>query len=240
MEAVTLRTVGTGAGVSRSAAYRHFANKEAMLAAMSLASWEQLTARVEQIAADSTLPPDKALHAAINALMTIARNRPNLYRLMLLRAPFRPHRGHRRQSPIAGRLPHPGQPRRPARPRPPVLGPPPRRRPRNRRPRSRRLPRRREVACRRRSAHRATDPHFAAPLIRGLVGLSARSTRRNNLGPSRLELQEDPSHTAPSNHDHLADPAILCQQIPGSSPRALRRTENPTKCSRRQTSSSRT
>jgi AcrR family transcriptional regulator len=35
VEAVTLREVGAGAGVSHSAAYRHFADKESLLAVLA-------------------------------------------------------------------------------------------------------------------------------------------------------------------------------------------------------------
>ncbi|WP_189225792.1 TetR/AcrR family transcriptional regulator [Saccharothrix coeruleofusca] len=90
VEAVTLRAVGSGAGVSHSAAYRHFPDKDAMLAAISIAAWEDLTQRIHDIAAHSVLSPAAALREAIGVLVTIARSRPNLYRLMLTRAPFGP------------------------------------------------------------------------------------------------------------------------------------------------------
>ncbi|MFE2945164.1 TetR/AcrR family transcriptional regulator [Streptomyces sp. NPDC059255] len=90
VDAVTLRAVGSGAGVSRTAAYRHFSDKEEMLTAISLAAWEELAGQIHEIAAHSVLPPADALREAIGVPVALARNRPNLYRLMLTRAPFGP------------------------------------------------------------------------------------------------------------------------------------------------------
>ncbi|HEX7306978.1 TetR/AcrR family transcriptional regulator [Lentzea sp.] len=88
VEAVTLREVGGAAGLSRSAAYRHFADKDAMLTAISFAGWEELTDRLHDIAARSVESPAAALREAIGEFLALARTRPGLYRLMLTRAPF--------------------------------------------------------------------------------------------------------------------------------------------------------
>ncbi|MDL4773105.1 MULTISPECIES: TetR/AcrR family transcriptional regulator [Thermomonosporaceae] len=85
VDAVTLRDVGSGAGVSRSAAYRHFVDKEDLLMAVSAAAWDSLATRLRGIAADATLSPDEALRGALGALVQVARTRPHLYRLMFAR-----------------------------------------------------------------------------------------------------------------------------------------------------------
>jgi AcrR family transcriptional regulator len=90
VDAVTLRDVGAGAGVSRSAAYRHFADKDAMLAALSAAAWSDLADRGRAIADDVDLDPKAAVRQALNALMAVARTRPHLYQLMQTMPPSDP------------------------------------------------------------------------------------------------------------------------------------------------------
>ena len=82
VDAVTLREVGSGAGVSRSAAYRHFDHKEDLLMALAAAAWSALADRLSLIAADADLGADQALRGALGALAQVARTRPHLYRLM--------------------------------------------------------------------------------------------------------------------------------------------------------------
>jgi AcrR family transcriptional regulator len=80
-DAVTLREVGARAGVSRSAPYRHFANKETLLTALATNAMNQLGDRLESLAAESH-SPKKLLRAALLSLIDIGRRRPHLYRLM--------------------------------------------------------------------------------------------------------------------------------------------------------------
>ncbi|MFD3563829.1 TetR/AcrR family transcriptional regulator [Streptomyces sp. NPDC058686] len=82
IDTVTLREVGSGAGVSRSAAYRHFDNKEDLLMALAAGAWSALVDRLRLIAADPDLDAEQALRAALGALAQVARSRPHLYRLM--------------------------------------------------------------------------------------------------------------------------------------------------------------
>ena len=80
-DAVTLREVGARAGVSRSAPYRHFADKESLLTAIAAEAWNDIADGLEALAA-SKAAPEKTLRGALLSLITIARSRPHLYQLM--------------------------------------------------------------------------------------------------------------------------------------------------------------
>lgn len=79
---VTLREVGARAAVSRGAAYRHFADKESLLAAVGAESWDRITHELAQVT--STLSTDSAvlLKAALNALIDVGLKEPEVYRVM--------------------------------------------------------------------------------------------------------------------------------------------------------------
>src|SRR5271163_1178753 len=80
-DAVTLREVGARTGVSRSAPYRHFANKETLLTALATKAMTQLGDRLESLATEADSPA-RSLRAALLSLLAIGRTRPHLYRLM--------------------------------------------------------------------------------------------------------------------------------------------------------------
>lgn len=80
-EAVTLREVGARTGVSRSAPYRHFADKEALLTVLATNALSRLGDTLEGLA-NSDDPPERSLRAALLSLISIGRTRPHLYRLM--------------------------------------------------------------------------------------------------------------------------------------------------------------
>jgi AcrR family transcriptional regulator len=80
-EAVTLREVGARTGVSRSAPYRHFADKEALLTVLATNAVSQLGDTLEGLA-NGDDPPERSLRAALLSLISIGRTRPHLYRLM--------------------------------------------------------------------------------------------------------------------------------------------------------------
>lgn len=81
-EAVTLREVGARAGVSRTAPYRHFADKESLLTELATDAWRVFGDDLERVMADSAGYPSDVLRGALVALVTTGRNRPHLYRLM--------------------------------------------------------------------------------------------------------------------------------------------------------------
>ena len=80
-DAVTLREVGARTGVSRSAPYRHFENKDTLLTALATNAMTQLGDRLESIAAEAD-SPEQSLRAALVSLLDIGRTRPHLYRIM--------------------------------------------------------------------------------------------------------------------------------------------------------------
>ena len=80
-DAVTLREVGARTGVSRSAPYRHFMNKETLLTALAANALNQLGDTLKCLAGSDD-PPEQSLRAALLSLVAIGRTRPHLYRLM--------------------------------------------------------------------------------------------------------------------------------------------------------------
>lgn len=89
--ALTLRAAARAAGVSHMAPYRHFADKDALLAAVALTGFEAL--RDEMAAAASTGPDAEArLRSIGQAYMAFALRRPALYRLMFGPATIDMHR----------------------------------------------------------------------------------------------------------------------------------------------------
>lgn len=81
VEAVTLREVGARSGVSRSAAYRHFADKESLLAELATNALRELGDALEELVGSEDSPED-CLRSALLSLIAIGRTRPHLYRLM--------------------------------------------------------------------------------------------------------------------------------------------------------------
>jgi AcrR family transcriptional regulator len=81
VDAVTLREVGALAGVSHSAAYRHFADKESLLAVLATNALREL-GDVLEVLVNGDDPPEESLRSGLLSLITIGRTRPHLYRLM--------------------------------------------------------------------------------------------------------------------------------------------------------------
>jgi AcrR family transcriptional regulator len=81
VEAVTLREVGARSGVSRSAAYRHFADKESLLTVLATNAMSDLGDALEALASSQD-SPEKCLRSALLSLIAIGHTRPHLYRVM--------------------------------------------------------------------------------------------------------------------------------------------------------------
>ncbi|WP_345376744.1 TetR/AcrR family transcriptional regulator [Frondihabitans cladoniiphilus] len=80
LSAVTLRAVGSAAGLSRGAPYRHFRDKSDLLAAIA----EQGLARIRRaiLNSDPSLDPGQRLSAALSAYVATARAEPVVYTLI--------------------------------------------------------------------------------------------------------------------------------------------------------------
>jgi AcrR family transcriptional regulator len=81
LEALTLRGIARAAGVSHMAPYRHFADKDTLLAAVAEAGFRELSASMDRSAAAATTARAR-LRAIGMTYVHFARRRPALYRLM--------------------------------------------------------------------------------------------------------------------------------------------------------------
>ncbi|MDA3922515.1 MAG: TetR/AcrR family transcriptional regulator [Salinisphaera sp.] len=79
---VTLRDVASAIGVSRSAPYRHFADKQSLLAACAMQGFESLTAEVNRILTASEPLSMATIRALLTGYAEIGHADPHLYRLM--------------------------------------------------------------------------------------------------------------------------------------------------------------
>src|SRR6185437_11955600 len=78
---LSLREIARQTGVSANAAYRHFADKEALLVALAAEGFRRLQAAHAQAAA-AAADPQGAMLAAGHAYIDFARRNPALFRLM--------------------------------------------------------------------------------------------------------------------------------------------------------------
>ncbi|HEV8194353.1 MAG TPA: TetR/AcrR family transcriptional regulator [Ktedonobacterales bacterium] len=81
-QALTLRAVARRAGVSHNAPYRHFADKEALLAAIAEEGFVELTARVEEARAHVPASPRTQLEDSGWAYVQFALAHPDHLRVM--------------------------------------------------------------------------------------------------------------------------------------------------------------
>jgi AcrR family transcriptional regulator len=79
--AVTLRAVGQAAGLSHNAPYKHFENRDALLAALVTESFEGLARDMNAIR-KSPRPPAEKMLAALELFIDYSRQRPARYRLL--------------------------------------------------------------------------------------------------------------------------------------------------------------
>ena len=79
---MTLRAVGTRAGVSRGAPYGHFENKEHLLTELAINAWNSLADEIEQLRADVDAASEARLEQAVLSFIGMARRRRHRYALM--------------------------------------------------------------------------------------------------------------------------------------------------------------
>ena len=90
IEALTLRRVAREAGVSAAAPYRHFKDKQAVLAAISETGFRELCLSIEN--ANEGKPGD--LDAAGRAYLAFSQENPETYRLMFAKQIARDAKSH--------------------------------------------------------------------------------------------------------------------------------------------------
>ncbi len=98
-EALSLRAVARRAGVSAMAPYRHFADKQALLAAVAEHGFRRLAAGLAE--ADAAADPGEALCAQGVAYVRFACDDPPLFRLMFGRPQPQGHEALHREGDIA-------------------------------------------------------------------------------------------------------------------------------------------
>lgn len=79
-EALQLRLIAAEVGSGVASLYYHFANKDALLAAVAVDGWRELTEKIERARASGRFPHQ--IDAASAALLTFIRRNPHLYALM--------------------------------------------------------------------------------------------------------------------------------------------------------------
>lgn len=82
LEALSLRGVARAVGVSQTAPYRHFAHREALLAAVAAQGFDELLGRIERSVSPHTDSPHDAVAALGAAYVLFAAERKPLFRLM--------------------------------------------------------------------------------------------------------------------------------------------------------------
>jgi AcrR family transcriptional regulator len=82
-EALSLRELARALGVSHNAPYKHFANRDALLAALAAEGFRELTADGREAAAAA--PPGEVTRARALAYVRFALRRPAVFKLMFSR-----------------------------------------------------------------------------------------------------------------------------------------------------------
>src|SRR4051812_20528768 len=85
-QAVTLRAIARRAGIAAPSIYRHFADRDAVLAALVQESFEEL-ATAAQAAVQAAPDAAAAVRAVCSAYVTFAREHPGRYRILFERDP---------------------------------------------------------------------------------------------------------------------------------------------------------
>ena len=81
-EVVTLREVGARAGVSGSAPYRHFANKDTMLTELVHRAWAEIGRSLDRLREDPQLTARQRVRDALAVFVRLGHAHPHLYQLM--------------------------------------------------------------------------------------------------------------------------------------------------------------
>ena len=82
VDALSMRKLADRVGVSRTAPYHHFRDKQALLSALALNGFRTYIAEVEQISLDKQLSPDQKLEQFVRYYLRFAMQNPEIYNLM--------------------------------------------------------------------------------------------------------------------------------------------------------------
>jgi len=82
VEKLTLKVISDATHTSRSAIYRHFRSKDALIETMIVIGFEQFDTAVSPILLQTNKPLVKRFYLGGKAYIDYARNNPNLYRLL--------------------------------------------------------------------------------------------------------------------------------------------------------------
>lgn len=82
IDSITMRRLSEWVGVSRTAAYRHFKNKEALLTATALTGFEQFSAALQAARLDKSRDEIERFREMGRAYLQFATQNPAYYRLM--------------------------------------------------------------------------------------------------------------------------------------------------------------
>ena len=95
LDAVSLRGLAASAGVSKTAPYRHFADKHELLMTLAAEGFgalaDALEASLSGVPENPSLSPTSSIRALFRAYLEFARSRPALYKLMFSRLGFSLH-----------------------------------------------------------------------------------------------------------------------------------------------------
>ena len=82
VEGLSIRTLADRVGVSRTAPYHHFRDKQALLSALALQGFRQYSQQIEVLFCDPHLDGEQRLEQFVRHYLTFALENPELYALM--------------------------------------------------------------------------------------------------------------------------------------------------------------
>lgn len=92
IDSLSLRRLAEDAGVSRTAPYHHFKDKNALLSAIAAQGFEQWHGTAKRIFEDETLAPRERFRCFIHEYIGYAAAHPQMYELMFGRTLWQPQR----------------------------------------------------------------------------------------------------------------------------------------------------
>jgi AcrR family transcriptional regulator len=91
LEGVSLRKLAESAGVSKTAPYRHFADKRGLLVEVAADGFRLLAEKLESVPPVTNGDPQEGIRLLFRAYVDFARERPALYKLMISKLGYELH-----------------------------------------------------------------------------------------------------------------------------------------------------